>query len=218
MGRIMTEKYGSTICCTVVSNIAFLELGQAAPRTRGLQRVGFLSNLLPTKGIDRFLDLAREIASDGLKAEIAGPFPDEETRKYVMERIAMMPHVTYHGALYGRAKTEFLRHIDLFVFPSRYMNEAEPLVLYEAMAEGLPISATSRGCVPDMLNCTGSVLLDQNAEDLEVLVSRIRYWHNNPSAFAAAAVSAHAGFKALFADRDNQYQRLIRVFTDRTQC
>src|SRR4029077_6117789 len=41
--------------------------------------------------------------------------------------------------------------VDVFVFPTNYVNEAEPLVLYEAMRQGVHVIACDRGAIAEML-------------------------------------------------------------------
>ncbi|WP_114187723.1 glycosyltransferase family 4 protein [Microvirga aerophila] len=212
MGQRLKQFYGATLHCTPISNIAFLRMAPVGPRSPQLRSIGFMSNLILTKGVDRFLDLADELAYDGISVHIAGPFPSEHMREYVLGRIRSMPHVIYHGPVYGEQKADFLRQVDLFVFLSRYFNEAEPLVLYEAMREGLPIVSTARGCIPDMLDSTMSVLVDKEAASLEKLVSAIRYWRDEPTKFAEMSASASARYSTLmFAGRE-QYKSFLRLF------
>jgi glycosyltransferase involved in cell wall biosynthesis len=46
---------------------------------------------------------------------------------------------------------EFLAQVDVFLFPSRYRHEAQPLVILEAQAAGARVVATNVGCVSSML-------------------------------------------------------------------
>ena len=53
--------------------------------------------------------------------------------------------VTYHGRKYVEEKLAFFRQADVFVFPTYYSNECFPLVLLEAMEQGLPCISTNEG-------------------------------------------------------------------------
>ncbi len=41
-------------------------------------------------------------------------------------------YASYLGPIYGDAKTAFYGNLDVLLFPSNYVNEAEPLVIHEA--------------------------------------------------------------------------------------
>jgi glycosyltransferase involved in cell wall biosynthesis len=112
--------------------------------------LGHLSNLSPEKGCDLFLDLFERLADAGapVRAVLAGPVTDPG----LVSRIALMRltrggRFDYRGAVYGDDKAKFFEAIDVFAFPSRYRNEAQPLVLIEALANGRPLMTVARGCI-----------------------------------------------------------------------
>lgn len=58
------------------------------------------------------------------------------------------PHVTWHGVVTGKEKSDLYRMADIFVHPSR--SESFPCVLLEAAASGLAIAATPVGSNPEV--------------------------------------------------------------------
>ncbi len=88
-------------------------------------------------------------------------------------------YVKFVGPVQGHAKWDILEHSDIFVFPG-IMQEGQPLVVLEAMASGLPILYTNRGClretVPDGLN--GFEIKIGNSKDLADKILRLA---DNPS-------------------------------------
>jgi glycosyltransferase involved in cell wall biosynthesis len=51
----------------------------------------------------------------------------------------------------GAQKEQLLRTSDLFLFPTRYLGENQPVNLIEAMAFGLPLVTTRWRSLPEML-------------------------------------------------------------------
>ena len=76
--------------------------------------------------------------------------------------------VFYWGKKYGQDKDAFLRNADIFVFPTYYPNECFPLVLLEAMQQGLPCISTPEGAISSIIEDgkTGLLVKRQDANDL----------------------------------------------------
>ncbi|MGH3428100.1 MAG: glycosyltransferase family 4 protein, partial [Mycobacteriales bacterium] len=124
--------------------------------------IGHLSNLSASKGADLFLDLVEAAGAAGIKvsARLAGPVLDskllariETLQKRAPDRFA------YVGPLFGKDKESFFDGLDVFVFPTRYPNEAQPLVLLEASARGCILAAMTRGCISCDYADAGGLLL-----------------------------------------------------------
>ena len=78
----------------------------------------------------------------------AGPVGDEYAQEFVRSTSA----VEYVGVLSGDEVTEYLGGLDLVLFPSKYVNEAQPNVIIESLGAGVPILSTPRGCRRDLLS------------------------------------------------------------------
>ncbi len=79
---------------------------------------------------------------------LAGPWLREEDRKaaqVLIDREGVKDHVVFAGPVAGEEKKGLFESSDLFVFPG-IQPEGQPLVLIEAMAAGLPVLFTDRGC------------------------------------------------------------------------
>ena len=211
MGEKLKARYRRQLNCIQVSNFCFFPAAQPAGIARKeLRRIGFLSNISREKGIDRFLDVAERLAArTELTFDIAGPFLDERTRHYVGKRLAALPSVTYHGALFGEDKQKFYQSIDAFAFLSRYPNEAEPLVVYEAMSAGLPVVATDRGCLCEMIDSEGAVMLDRNGDDIDIVVDRLAEWNDKPDLYVMACTGSARSIARLNSTRASQLSALF---------
>ncbi len=203
MGERLVDCYGVSCEILAMSNAALLLDGEAErqPMTTrdGLCVVGFLSNISAEKGVFEFLDVVQAAAEQGLvlKARLAGPFQDMDTECRVRERLQTLPQVEYLGPVYGEDKQNFYRSIDVLLFPTRYRNEAEPLVVLEAMQNGLPVIAFGRGSIPEIIDntCGHLVAVDENftMEALQCL----RRWLEVPASLGEIGQSAKQRFQSV---------------------
>jgi glycosyltransferase involved in cell wall biosynthesis len=110
--------------------------------------IGHLSNLTIEKGLQRFLDLFEACGHFGpVNALIAGP-ADDKVAAIINEAVRLSDgRLNWLGPIYGAEKETFYNSIDVFVMPTAYINEAQPLVLIEALAHGVPVIATDVGCI-----------------------------------------------------------------------
>lgn len=133
----------------------------------------FLSNLIPSKGVEFALRLGDEL-DQYVNLSVIGSLPeDSKQRKQIVEFLNNC-NSRYLGYLEGDEKLEVLRGGDVFIFPSTYPTEAFPLVLLEAMASGLAIIAFDHNYISDFFNKDGGALIrvndfDQAAEYVEKL-------------------------------------------------
>lgn len=190
MGAALTRIYGlSPGMVKVVSNAAFYDAGED-PRLPGEGVVplhlGFLSNITIEKGIVEFFSILRKLQEDGVayRAHIAGPC-SPETRQEFDRQMRTVQDVEYVGPLYGAQKEQFYRQLDVFLFPTNYVNEAEPLVIYEAMRHGVHVIACDRGSIAEMLG-NGAGLAVARDEIVESAAARLAQFSDDRDALAEA--------------------------------
>ncbi len=119
--------------------------------------LGHLSNLCFDKGLDVVIDVSKRAVAAGYEAalSLAGPPADEAAASAVEAAVNdTASRVTYQGALQRHQVRGFLSDIDIFLFPSRYRNEAEPLVVLEAILAGTPVLVTDAGCLASLFQGT----------------------------------------------------------------
>jgi len=134
----------------ILSNAFLPNVELNVPVRTGQLTIGHLSNLTVEKGSVRFISIFRVLRDEGVPvlARIAGPIGDEETRTAIRDAIRDYGDAfAWLGPVYGEDKTHFYQSIDAFIFPSDYANEAQPVVLLEALANGAAVLATARGCM-----------------------------------------------------------------------
>lgn len=108
----------------------------------------FLSNLLIDKGVLTLLDACKLLKEQGYVFQcdfVGGETADMDSKRFRQEcaQRGIVNCVTYHGRKYGDEKLFFFNKADIFVLPT--FNECFPLVLLEAMEQGLPCISSAIG-------------------------------------------------------------------------
>jgi glycosyltransferase involved in cell wall biosynthesis len=135
----------------------------------GLQPVRFLflGHLIESKGVFVAIEatalanaqLRKANAAWRANLTLAGSFASEKEKARILAAIDRAneavgeegPCVLLAGFLDSGKKKSALEKADCLVFPTFYENEAQPLVLLEAMSAGLPVITSSWRGVPEVL-------------------------------------------------------------------
>lgn len=169
-----TDTYERRLHTAIISNAAFVPpQSEDAPIPARPLTIGMLSNLSRAKGLETFLDLLRQAILQGLpiRAVLAGPATDSADRAMIDAALnEFAGALDYRGRVLGDDKTKFYRDIDVFVFPTTYANEAQPLVVFEAKASGNDVIAFDRGCIRKQLDET-DLLIPADAEFKEIAIA-----------------------------------------------
>jgi glycosyltransferase involved in cell wall biosynthesis len=178
MGALLTDLYGiNENKVQVVSNLAFFEVQPSDNTASNAEqiKIGHLANLCVEKGVDLFIDICRSLHSQKINfsAVIAGPCVDETTKELVLDAVKELPQLKYVGPLYAKDKELFYQSLDCFIFPSKYKNEAEPLVLYEAALNGTYLVGSRQGCMKDVIESLAGFSVADGAEVVEKITEAI---------------------------------------------
>lgn len=176
----------------VFSNLALFPIEEAVVRHPKLRTIGFLSNITHEKGGEIVIALAEAIRDRGLplKVVVAGPCVDGRLSSSL--KTAQAEGVLqWLGAVYGAEKERFWAGIDAFVFPTR--NEAEPLVVWEALATGIPLIAYSQGCISEQVADAG-VIVPVNKDFVAEALPVLGAWLQDVSCYHAASDAARQRF------------------------
>jgi succinoglycan biosynthesis protein ExoL len=215
MERDLRRFYPAVTRVAAVSNCAFTMPRPETPRhfvDRRL-RVGHLSNLSREKGIAIVLGCMRELRASGVDVELwlAGPAEDKATDSLIVAaRLEFGERLRYFGRLDGEEVRRFYQQIDVFLFPSVHRHEAEPLVVIDAVAAGVPVIATDRGCIGYLLGTVGGRALP--VEDfIKKAVDLIAAWAQAPLLLAEASRQARGRFLKLHCESQTDFERLVAM-------
>mgnify|MGYP005990658203 CR=1 FL=1 len=166
-----------------------------------------LSLLIETKGFSIFLDSFKNKSVQKHKGEIeatlCGPihFSTDDERfktaldkeKWIDERIEKLKdseiNIKWVKGARGKLKDSILSNATIFVFPSTFSVEAQPLVLLEAAANGCAIITTKAGEIKNVF--TNNEVLFINDATEESVADGIKYLIENPSIRESLAVNSY---------------------------
>lgn len=184
----------------------------AARRTRPAgQTIGYFARLAPEKGFDlavgAFLELAPRFPevrfhAGGWLSEKDRPFHEAQLAR--IEAAGLSDRFRHVEAPDAEAKREFLKGIDLFTVPARFV-EPKGLYALEAMACGLPVVVPDRGAFPEMVATGGGGLLCR-PEDVSDLAAKLGELLDDPG---KAATLGEQG--RVWVERTNSREAMARA-------
>lgn len=109
----------------------------------------FVGRLSREKGVDRLLDAWERLPSPAFELVVVGDGPMRSS----LEARAV-PGVRFTGSLDQGQVRKWMREARTLVFPSIWY-EAQPIVVLEALASGLPVLGSALGAIPELLEGLG---------------------------------------------------------------
>ncbi len=146
-------------------------------------RVLFLSNLLESKGYPEFVRGIERLAESTdlpIDATLCGRFIDVDTNRQfeslnqaqawleaTVQQInrSSTVHLEWIPGAFGVEKIDLFLKAHIFVLPSHYKVEAQPIVLLEALAGGCAIVTTRVGEIPSTVSPESAIRLDGGTPD-----------------------------------------------------
>lgn len=99
------------------------------------------------------------------------PWSGSEVIEQEVQRLGLEEHVVFTGYVANEELPLLYANADLFVFPSLFEGFGIPLL--EAMMAGLPICASNRSSIPEVLGDAGLLFEPDNPQDMAGSIQRI---------------------------------------------
>jgi glycosyltransferase involved in cell wall biosynthesis len=184
----------------------------------GYLQIGYLGNLLKSKGVLDLLAAARSVLEKHPKTRFrfAGawwqqePETKEQALRFIHEN-GLGGSVEFTGVVLNGDKEDFLAAMDIFVLPTWYPIEGLPLVVLEAMAHGCPVISTRDvGAIPEVVvdGVTGILVERQNPQQLSQAIIRLI---ENPKLRESMARAGRERFEKNYT-MDINVENMISVF------
>ncbi|HEY8469922.1 MAG TPA: glycosyltransferase [Longimicrobiales bacterium] len=146
--------------------------------------IGWVGRLSPEKAPDVLLEALGLLRDLPFVASFIGAGPEQPALERRASQLGLAERVRWHGLVPEAGR--WFRAFDALVLSSR--TEGTPIVLFEAIAAGVPIVATRVGGVPDVLGEDAALLVEP--EMPEEIARALRAHHDAPGAAAARARAA----------------------------
>lgn len=144
-------------------------------------KISYLSNLMEEKGIFLLLDSLKELESKKIKyeAKIAGNI-DAGLKEDILSKISRLKYTSYVGVVYNEDKKGLLNWSNIFVLPTFYKMEGQPISILEALATRNVIISTKHAGINDIIeeNKNGYLVEKKNSESI---TNRLVYLNENKS-------------------------------------
>lgn len=185
------------------------------PRQDTRFRVLHVGTLNRAKGTLALLAAVPQVLrAKGDRAEfvIAGEWSNREDRDEAMAFIRehdLSAAVTFSGPVSGEQKQRLYASADLFVFAG-IQQEGQPLVVLEAMAAGLPVLYSDRGCLRETV-IEGVTGLEVRANDADDVARRIVWMMDNRPGREEMGRNARKRYEALYT-KERFIKDMVSVF------
>ena len=173
---------------------------RAAPGRRRY-RVLYLGTLSQHKGVAVLIEAIALVERERQDVEFifAGAWSNPRDRRHAESFIGahgVQDAVSFVGIIDGEPKRRLFESADLFVFPG-LQQEGQPLVVIEAMAAGLPVLFTNRGCLRDTV-IGGEQGLEVRIGDQRDLADKILWMVSHPLDMQKMGANARERFVRLY--------------------
>ncbi len=112
-----------------------------------------------------------KLSGTDMKLEIIGDGPDRKDIKSFIESLGLTEDVNLLGSLDPEEVREKLSRASAFVLISKH--EGLPMTILEAMSAGLPVIASNVGGIPEEIDETCGILVENNTEEISTAIKLI---------------------------------------------
>lgn len=162
-------------------NYLFEEIEALKEENNAILKISYLSNLMEEKGIFHLLDSLKELERLHInyEAKIAGNI-DSKLKETILEKISALKNTSYQGVVYGYEKKKLLDWSTIFVLPTFYKMEGQPISLLEAMATKNVIITTNHAGIADIVkDKVNGFLIDR--QNVASITKALVYLNENKS-------------------------------------
>jgi glycosyltransferase involved in cell wall biosynthesis len=193
MGVALRDAFGTELQTAAVS-VAYSIPPAESPRpsVEKPKVLGTLGNLGHAKSLDVVIDTFEQLSDEpAAQLLLGGPIVDDAGREWLGDAVDKhRDRIRHVGPVSGADKDAFLAELDVFLFPSRHLDESFGLVVVEALQTGIPVIMVPNRCFGAVeLGTAGRCIADIDKFP-ELAADQVREWMNNPDIYRTAQRAA----------------------------
>ena len=186
----------------------------------------YLSSLMPSKGffdVLQAMEILKSQSSVRYHLNLCGSFVDAKTETAIavndeaslgayIETYGLLDYVTYHGQIRGEEKDKQFVRANVFLLPTSYPWEGQPLSIIEALAFSIPVISCCHKGIPELVK-DGETGLFVKPEAPDSIASAVIEMTADLNRYSKMSHAAREHYEANFR-RDVHLKRLISVILD----
>lgn len=139
------------------------------------RNIVYLSNMIESKGYLGVLNSVDLVDDVGCTFYFAGAFQLESDRINFEKAISLKDNVQYLGVVSGEKKRDLLENCDIFILPTNYPYEGQPISILEAYASSCAVITCNHSGIPDIFEdgTNGMYVKFNNSTDISSKISSI---------------------------------------------
>ena len=157
-----------------VDDYLYITNDQCKHKFQNLKRINiiYLSNMIPEKGYEDLLNAIDASPTDLLKKfkfNFVGGFQNEDLKSDFNRRIKNLDMVNYLGEFIdGNEKKNLFMNSHIFILPTYYPYEGQPISIMEAYSTGCAVISTNHAGIPDIFKdgVNGYLIEKQSPESI----------------------------------------------------
>ncbi len=161
----------------------------------------YLSNFIKSKGYLDVLEAAINLKNKNIYFHFAGKFFNEREKVYFLKKIQEnnLDNIIYYDGIYGLEKKKLLLKSDVFILPTVYPKEGQPISILEAMGNMNVIISTNHAGIPDIVKKENGYLMDSDFSNaISKIVTELL---NDPNKVQEIKINNHLYVKKNFTEK-----------------
>lgn len=187
-----------------------------SPNGTGNIRVTTIARLVEIKGVEYGIQAIGKLLTKypGVEYRIAGDGPLKDTLEHLIRELGVGASVTLLGWQSQEEVRELLHHTDVLLAPSVTgcdgNQEGIPVVLMEALAQGIPVVTTQHSGIPELVRDGESGFLVPE-RDADALAEKLAYLIEHPETWSRMGIKGRSQVEQHY-NINTLNDRLVEIF------